>query len=142
MKTSKHCYGCGTDKPVSEFYKCSSHSDGLSSPCKSCDDKRRRTWGRQNRTRQKRIQQRSIEKNYSKILERNRAWSLANPEKVRTRSLVYRAVVAGRLVRPKSCSRCGKRTKVEGHHEDYSKPLEVTWVCRSCHRAIDHPRKP
>jgi hypothetical protein len=31
----------------------------------------------------------------------------------------------------KPCQKCGE--KAEMHHEDYSKPLEVTWLCRECH---------
>lgn len=31
-----------------------------------------------------------------------------------------------------SCSICGSE-KSEAHHEDYNKPLEVIWFCRSCH---------
>jgi len=33
---------------------------------------------------------------------------------------------------PQPCERCGE-TKVEMHHEDYSKPLEVVWLCHRCH---------
>jgi len=32
------------------------------------------------------------------------------------------------------CTVCGAM-KSEAHHEDYSKPLEVTWLCRTCHKA-------
>lgn len=42
-------------------------------------------------------------------------------------------VRSGHIVRPDKCSVCLKKTKVEGHHKDYSKPLEVTWACRQCH---------
>lgn len=45
------------------------------------------------------------------------------------------AVHAGRVKRPERCERCNKRTHVNGHHHDYSKPLDVEWLCRSCHVA-------
>lgn len=45
--------------------------------------------------------------------------------------IVYQARRKGLLV-PKPCERCGA-ARVEGHHEDYDKPLEVVWLCRKCH---------
>lgn len=46
---------------------------------------------------------------------------------------VHRAIKKGLLIRPKLCSQCGRTGKVEGHHEDYSNPLDVKWLCRTCH---------
>ena len=40
-------------------------------------------------------------------------------------------VKMGHIIKPKQCE-CGNK-KVEGHHSDYSKPLQVIWLCRSCH---------
>jgi predicted transcriptional regulator len=48
---------------------------------------------------------------------------------------VQRAVEAGVLVKPKACQRCGNERFLEGHHHDYSKPLDVEWLCRGCHMA-------
>ena len=53
------------------------------------------------------------------------------------RRLVYiafqNAVRTGMLKRPETCSDCGGQGKVDGHHEDYSKPLNVVWLCTKCH---------
>lgn len=38
----------------------------------------------------------------------------------------------GELV-PQPCADCGA-DKSEKHHEDYSKPFEIVWLCRKCHR--------
>lgn len=53
--------------------------------------------------------------------------------KQNARYLLNRMVKEGKIERPKICSCCAKRKRVEGHHEDYTKPLIVVWVCRQCH---------
>ncbi len=60
-----------------------------------------------------------------------------NKEKKTARLAVMAAVRAGRLVRPAACA-CGSDLRVEAHHEDYAKPLDVEWLCRRCHRK-HHP---
>lgn len=51
------------------------------------------------------------------------------------RNLVQHALETGRLERPERCARCGRKMKrLEAHHTDYSRPLEVEWLCVSCHR--------
>ena len=46
--------------------------------------------------------------------------------------MVMQAVRTGALTK-QPCSRCGA-VKAVAHHEDYSKPLDVTWLCLSCHQ--------
>lgn len=55
-----------------------------------------------------------------------------NSSKHKSVSAVYHAIKAGKLVR-QPCEECGAE-KAEAHHDDYAKPLEVRWLCRSHHR--------
>lgn len=44
------------------------------------------------------------------------------------------AVKYGRVDKPLLCEECHNEEYLEAHHDDYTKPLEVKWYCRSCHR--------
>jgi hypothetical protein len=54
--------------------------------------------------------------------------------KANARSYANVAQKRGRLARC-PCERCGAE-HAEKHHDDYSKPLEVRWLCRPCHLSI------
>jgi hypothetical protein len=41
--------------------------------------------------------------------------------------------VRGDIVKPNKCEKCKRTCKPQGHHEDYSKPFEVEWLCAKCH---------
>lgn len=50
---------------------------------------------------------------------------------------VRKAVALGIIIKPERCSNCNAKVpldELEGHHHDYSKPLEVEWLCKRCHR--------
>ncbi len=44
------------------------------------------------------------------------------------------AMKNGILTRPDACENCGESGYVYGHHEDYHKPVDIMWLCGSCHR--------
>lgn len=56
------------------------------------------------------------------------------PERVAARKAALAALKAGKLVR-QPCEVCGTTEDVQAHHDDYSKPLVVRWLCRPDHRA-------
>lgn len=62
--------------------------------------------------------------------ERARMSRLNHPEKIKARNAVNNAIRDGRLKR-ESCEVCGQ--VAQAHHDDYSKPLEVKWLCRKHH---------
>ncbi len=49
-------------------------------------------------------------------------------------SLLAYHVKAGHLIRPAACEECGAGDRrIEAAHRDYDRPLDVRWLCRSCH---------
>ncbi len=49
-----------------------------------------------------------------------------------------RALREGSIAKPSTCERCDRDlsddlARLQGHHADYSKPLDVEWLCASCH---------
>ncbi|MFA4834882.1 MAG: hypothetical protein WC749_02255 [Dehalococcoidia bacterium] len=46
------------------------------------------------------------------------------------------AVKRGELIKPDTCSMCGEKKIIMAHHNDYSKPLDIIWVCQACHMKI------
>jgi hypothetical protein len=60
----------------------------------------------------------------------NKKWRLENPEKIKAHSDVQDAIIAGTL-KIEPCIHCGK--KAHAHHDDYSKPLDVMWLCPQHH---------
>lgn len=60
--------------------------------------------------------------------------------KWRARKDLENAINRKEILKPSKCSNCkntNKEARIEGHHEDYSKPLVVLWLCTGCHRQAD-----
>lgn len=71
---------------------------------------------------------------YREMKERaNKKYEKAHPEALRARQTLHNAVSRKKIIKPKACSHCGKKCNPQGHHNDYSKPLEVIWLCHKCH---------
>lgn len=88
-----------------------------------------------NRIRQKKYY--GTEKGKQIISNINKKARLSAPEKSKARGYVAYSLKKGLIVKPSSCSYCGnKNSRIEGHHHDYSKPLEVIWLCTKCHKSL------
>lgn len=72
-------------------------------------------------------------KNPEKVEISARKWKLNNPDKFRAKNLIRESVKAGRIIRPLNCSECGTTCKTQAHHDDYTKPYGVRFLCHKCH---------
>lgn len=74
----------------------------------------------------------------NKAKENQRKYKAKETEKVKCRDKLRLAVRRGKIKKPKFCSICYRTDCIiDGHHEDYSKPYEVVWCCRFCHKKLD-----
>jgi hypothetical protein len=62
-------------------------------------------------------------------------------ERVRANGLVNARVKKGMMVRKCQCEECGAVGRMDSHHEDYSRPDLVEWLCRSCHMKRHNRKK-
>lgn len=134
MSDFKRCSRCGVVKRSFEFNRNGSRKDGLQSRCRPCqieeNRKHRLEHPEWNRERCRRFREAHAEEER----ERKRVWDKTNPEKRHARKAVERALKVGVLIRPSICGRCSSSEfGIHAHHEDYSRPLEVLWLCAPCH---------
>lgn len=143
----KKCKRCGVVLPIAYFYAHPMTRDRLSQNCKQCSCGIVRSARARNTdyykafdvaraTNKTRAQQR---KEYAHspqgkegIRKRGAKWRKNNKEKKRCHTIVRAAVRAGKLIKG-NCVLCGKKLGVCAHHEDYTKPLQVVWLCYKHH---------
>lgn len=135
----KVCRGCGNTYPLSAFYKNKNCPDGYGPECKDCvkaavsarywqDPEKSRTLSRQRNHKYHRT-----EKGRKTVADKRKQFRREYPDRTRAHNAVSNAIRAGRLER-QPCEVCGK--KAQAHHDDYSKPLDVRWLCPLHHTAV------
>jgi hypothetical protein len=133
------CGACNIYKPASEYYEDGKTASGMASVCKPCHiECSMRTRDKDNaRELNTAHMKRARLSNPEKFRERERNAGTKkrqnSPEKVSARNTVNAAVKRGDLIKPQACEECHQEKKLTGHHEDYSMPLVVQWLCYMCH---------
>ena len=141
------CKKCKQIKKASEFYAVKESKFGIdTSHCKECrKESERKKWKKFCPDERKKILKR-MRKYSKKHFQLNKKRYADNteklrkkyPEKFHARQTLKNAVASGK-VKKLPCIECGE-IKVHGHHEDYSKPLKVTWLCQKHHSEL-HSKK-
>jgi len=135
----KTCPKCGRDLPLSDFCANRANRDGLQSRCRTCHSEEKRAYYLKNRQRifaQRKVYLASPEGRKAHG-RRAKAHRSRNPDKAKARRAVDSAVHSGRLIKkPCEFPGCGD-PKVQAHHDDYSRPLDVVWYCAFHHRVVE-----
>jgi len=140
----RKCKKCGLEKEIEQFpkYKAKGFS-GYRHVCKICWNKKwspiivihnKRYYDEKVSYRTKAIERAG--KQYER--ERNNGTRTLNyklyekryPERAKVKVLVMMAIRSGKI-KAKPCLLCGK--KPHAHHDDYSKPFDILWLCPKHH---------
>ncbi len=116
------CSRCGVEKPRADYY-------ARDATCKVC----RCALVRERRRTNPAVQEYDRKRGNRQSLETVRAYRAANPNKYKAHNKVNNAIRDGKIFKLDKCEECMSDLQVEGHHDDYSKPLEVRWLCSRCH---------
>ncbi len=131
----KKCFKCGLLKDLHDFYKHKMMADGHLNKCKDCAKKDVRKHRMENDSVREYDRNRSKYPHRAKHLRENaKKWREQNPEGNKAHNAVNNAVRDGRLIKG-ACEVCGEK-RTHAHHDDYSKPLSVKWLCAMHHHRI------
>lgn len=130
----KTCFKCKQTKPLDGFYRHPQMADGHLNKCIDCTKKDVNAHRARNvdRIRSEDRARSKTPKYRAKAIVQARLMRAKSPEKYAARTAVGNALRDGRLTR-QPCA-CGN-PKSQAHHDDYSKPLDVRWLCVKCHWA-------
>jgi len=153
MASEKVCTGCKAILPNCAFSKRTVSKDGLAFRCRSCRAVDRREYKAKNRDKIIAAQREYHAKNRDEICLKHRERRKKNLERERHKdraryistkhikaahAVVKQELIMGRMERG-ACEAHGPECAnghIEAHHDDYSRPLEVRWLCRSEHMRL------
>lgn len=152
ITAEKTCFKCESKKPMDAFYRHPQIADGRLNKCKECAKRDVRHNYKSNvghyqqyeqvraknpdRVRARDLYQKS-EKGKDAMKRGRAAYAARSPEKRAAHVAVGNAVRDGRLTKA-PCEQCGSVAS-EAHHDDYSAPLSVRWLCHQHH--VEHHSK-
>lgn len=134
--TLKNCFKCGAEKPLTDFYKHKAMADGHVNKCKECNKKD----VRENRELKVDFYRKYDVTRYKsdpsvrqRISATSNSWRRKYPERHKAHNAVSNAIRDGKLQKM-PCEVCGAIKNLHAHHDDYSKPLDVRWLCAEHHK--------
>lgn len=115
LQNSRTCVRCNRTAPEIEFVWASSKR-GYRNRCLNCERKRKKKY---------------YEENKHLFVIRDSHLT----DKMKARNKVRVAIARGKLKRG-DCEVCGAPNG-DGHHDDYTKPMDVRWLCKR-HHSLEH----
>lgn len=137
MRT-KSCRTCKSEKPLSEYYVHMNMADGHLNICKVCVRQRVRAHRKENDS----VRDYDLwryhnqKKRKQKAQENAKKWRTKNPHKYKAHYTLSNAIRDKKIMR-QPCKVCGD-VKSHAHHSDYTRPLDVVWLCAKHHQRLHH----
>jgi len=143
----KNCFKCTKEKKLSDFYKHKGMSDGRLNKCKECNKKDSKNYislkikSLEWRLKERKRCRKKSKENSNKI-KRNpkyqNSWNLKNKEKRKAMAILNNYIRTKIMIKPDICTFSFDicNGKIEGHHCNYDKPLDVVWLCNKHHNYI------
>lgn len=153
----KICRDCSQEKPITEFYKHAKMADGHLNKCIECvkarvskhreaNIEKMREYDRKRSMLPHRVEARKEyqQTEEGKIAKKRamEAYHKKYPLKYAAHIVTQNRIRNGKLKPAESCSVCNSTESIEAHHDDYTKPLEVRWLCVKCHKEWHRHNKP
>jgi NMD protein affecting ribosome stability and mRNA decay len=126
----KTCFKCGAEKDESEFYRHPRMADGLLGKCKECTKIDSTAHRNANLERCREFDRKRGARQTS---DYHRRYRKRFPAKHKATSMVNNAIRDGKM-RLMPCEVCGSDDRPHAHHDDYSAPLNVRWLCPAHHK--------
>ena len=121
---TKVCTRCGEAKPFDQYTRDPRGKHGRRSRCRSCDSKRASAWQAANGDKHNAASKRYVQR---------------HPEKDAAKSAVWHGKRRGQI-KQEPCEVCGSEDS-QAHHDDYTRRLDVRWLCPTHHALADIDRR-
>lgn len=128
----KPCFKCARRLPIEQFYRHPAMVDGRLGKCKQCTRLDVQANYSANREEKRRLERERYQRRKESMRRAAESRKHDRPDKYMAQRMLVAAVASG-FLRALPCEVCGDK-KTDGHHEDYSKPLDVRWLCRTHHQ--------
>lgn len=134
---TKRCSRCKSIKLLTEYQTDRRELAGVRPECRACSKSSKRDkWDALSISEKEKSRSRwRVRHRQADYRQRERALRVSDPHEWARHQLRY-AVTRGKIAKPSHCQDCQmlkEKRDLHGHHDDYSRPLEVRWVCYQCH---------
>ena len=153
--TQRQCAKCGKVKSLDEFVNHKGVKQDKDYYCKPCFNEKSKDWIRRNKYQHLQIARDFYWKNRDRLRSRKtksppiwlrenlrvkakvRRSDPLNKIKNKARDITKYATKIKLIEKRDTCQICGEKKRLTRHHNDYSKPLDIIWVCTGCHGAVE-----